>query len=193
MFELLGAEAEAPLEGSPHDHPERDQLARFMRCELDAVERRIVVRHLLTRCPQCLRVTRQAWRLGAKNPLDLKTVLEEPRPPEPVLRRPRTPVLESHLTGRKAAMHAIVSTARELLLEKVRVLEEVCEQLRAMCVILPSARKEAPEADDVVRELRVVIESVVEETLKSAIGDLRSAAYYPEPPPGESGTEEDEE
>ncbi|MBW8875933.1 MAG: hypothetical protein JF614_13285 [Acidobacteria bacterium] len=49
---------------SPREHPQPDALLRFMRAESPRAEACAVVRHLLTRCPQCLQVTRQLWRLG---------------------------------------------------------------------------------------------------------------------------------
>jgi len=49
---------------SPREHPRPDALLRFMRGESPRAEACAVVRHLLTRCPQCLQVTRQLWRFG---------------------------------------------------------------------------------------------------------------------------------
>ena len=43
-------------------HPEPELLERFMRCELPRSEAPAVVRHLLTGCPRCLKVTRAAYR-----------------------------------------------------------------------------------------------------------------------------------
>jgi tetratricopeptide (TPR) repeat protein len=43
------------------EHPDRGQLERFLGDELTADERRAVVRHLLTGCPQCTAVTRDVW------------------------------------------------------------------------------------------------------------------------------------
>lgn len=45
-------------------HPDSQLLERFLRCELEGEERRIVVRHLLTGCPQCVAVTRRVWSLA---------------------------------------------------------------------------------------------------------------------------------
>jgi hypothetical protein len=53
-------------------HPGRHDLERFMQGRLSREEARNVVRHLLTRCPQCLQVTRQLWRLGAEARLKLR-------------------------------------------------------------------------------------------------------------------------
>jgi hypothetical protein len=56
----------AILQGSraSQGHPAPATLQRFMRGESALSERCAVVRHLLTGCPQCLRVTRPIWRLG---------------------------------------------------------------------------------------------------------------------------------
>ena len=48
----------------PTSHPEAEQLERFLRGESGGAERRIVVRHLLTGCPRCRRVTRPIWSLA---------------------------------------------------------------------------------------------------------------------------------
>ena len=49
---------------SPREHPQPDALLRFLRAESPRAEACAIVRHLLTRCPQCLQVTRPLWRLG---------------------------------------------------------------------------------------------------------------------------------
>jgi hypothetical protein len=40
-------------------HPSPDLLKRFLNGTLDAAERRRVVRHLLTACPACRKITRE--------------------------------------------------------------------------------------------------------------------------------------
>lgn len=45
-------------------HPDPQLLERFLRCEAEGEERQIVVRHLLTGCPQCMAVTRRVWSLA---------------------------------------------------------------------------------------------------------------------------------
>ena len=45
-------------------HPDPQLLERFLRCEVEGEERRIVVRHLLTGCPRCVAVTRRVWVLA---------------------------------------------------------------------------------------------------------------------------------
>jgi hypothetical protein len=42
------------------------QLQRFMRVELPRPEVLAVVRHLLTKCPECAKVTGPLWRAGAQ-------------------------------------------------------------------------------------------------------------------------------
>ncbi len=44
-------------------HPAEETLLRFLRGEASQAERRAVVRHLLAGCPECLAVTRPAWKL----------------------------------------------------------------------------------------------------------------------------------
>ncbi|HVS00909.1 MAG TPA: hypothetical protein VMW27_30090, partial [Thermoanaerobaculia bacterium] len=44
-------------------HPKQDTLLRFLRGEASGAERRSVVRHLLTGCPECVAVTRPVWEL----------------------------------------------------------------------------------------------------------------------------------
>lgn len=48
----------------PWEHPEVARLERFMRGDLPRPEARLVVRHLLTRCPLCVAVTGRLWELG---------------------------------------------------------------------------------------------------------------------------------
>jgi len=57
------------LEPEPTRHPADSDLERFMRGTLSPEARRDVVRHLLTRCPQCLQVTSELWRCRDKAPL----------------------------------------------------------------------------------------------------------------------------
>src|SRR5215213_7614404 len=45
-------------------HPDSRLLECFLRNELQGAERRAVVRHLLTGCPQCVAVTRRVWSLA---------------------------------------------------------------------------------------------------------------------------------
>jgi hypothetical protein len=55
----------AVVEAAGHRaHPDAGQIARFMRGESPQAEARLILRHLLTGCPQCLQVTRPLWRFG---------------------------------------------------------------------------------------------------------------------------------
>ena len=45
-------------------HHDSRLLECFLRNELQGAERRVVVRHLLTGCPQCVAVTRRVWSLA---------------------------------------------------------------------------------------------------------------------------------
>jgi|GEM_PF-5517112 len=51
-------------DGVTQTHPDEEELARFFRGELPPSAARLVVRHLLTRCPRCSQVTRRLWKLG---------------------------------------------------------------------------------------------------------------------------------
>jgi hypothetical protein len=47
-------------------HPAKEVLQRFMAGRLTPEEVRVVVRHLLGRCPVCTRETRRLWRFGGE-------------------------------------------------------------------------------------------------------------------------------
>ncbi|HVT60059.1 MAG TPA: hypothetical protein VHR45_16885 [Thermoanaerobaculia bacterium] len=68
-------------------HPDRELLERFMRNDLDSAGRRLVVRHLLAGCAQCVAVTSQLWALGdpsAQSPRRRQvTARQFPSPPLP--------------------------------------------------------------------------------------------------------------
>lgn len=53
------------------DHPDPRLLERFLRGEASALERRTIVRHMLTGCLQCLEITRPLWRFGDRPLLPL--------------------------------------------------------------------------------------------------------------------------
>jgi hypothetical protein len=50
----------------PQVHPATALLEGFLRGELSAAECRTVVRHLLTGCPRCVKVTGRCWPPGSK-------------------------------------------------------------------------------------------------------------------------------
>lgn len=69
MLKSIGREPEVGLRGvDPEHHPHPDQLERFMTDQLPRSEARPIIRHLLTGCPVCTRVTRDLWRLGDRPP-----------------------------------------------------------------------------------------------------------------------------
>ena len=45
-------------------HPDPILLERFMRNEVEAAERRWIVRHLIGGCSRCVAVTSRLWSLG---------------------------------------------------------------------------------------------------------------------------------
>ena len=57
-------------------HPSSDELACFMRGELQRPAVLAIVRHLLTGCPQCIAVTRRVWSFAARAPRDPETLAE---------------------------------------------------------------------------------------------------------------------
>jgi len=52
------------LDGHAWSHPDPALLEGLLRGELSAAECRTVVRHLLTGCPRCARITSECWSLG---------------------------------------------------------------------------------------------------------------------------------
>jgi hypothetical protein len=60
--------AEACFQPLPPIHPPEAQLERFMRGELSRAEVRPLVRHMLSGCPECLKVTRPIWKLMQREP-----------------------------------------------------------------------------------------------------------------------------
>lgn len=59
--------------GAEGCHPGRDELERLMSGRLDRCAARLVVRHLLAGCPQCLQVTRRLWLFGDRAPREPET------------------------------------------------------------------------------------------------------------------------
>ncbi|MBW8879561.1 MAG: hypothetical protein JF614_31900 [Acidobacteria bacterium] len=62
MLSLNGREPETALLTGGQCHPEENQLERFMRGELPRTEAAPIVRHLLTGCTECRKVTGRLWR-----------------------------------------------------------------------------------------------------------------------------------
>ena len=174
MTEPARAERET---SSKSAHPDRAQLNRFIRCETSPAELRAVVRHLLTQCPRCVQITRELWAIGGTRPTALDFLL---------LAKIRgcRPKLPSERTGRPAAIAVIESVAQERLLEIVEVVEEARDRLQLLVGGLPPPPPDLdPEEDNVIVELHAVIASVLRESIRPAIDDLLSAAFFPEEPP----------
>ena len=49
-------------------HPQKEQLERFLRGELSRLDVLPIVRHLLSGCTECLKVTRPLWELMEPGP-----------------------------------------------------------------------------------------------------------------------------
>lgn len=77
---------EGTKQGGPH--PTREELEGLIRGELPKKEARRVVRHLLTRCRECVSVTREIWFRGDRPPgfdasVRRLAALVSPAPAEP--------------------------------------------------------------------------------------------------------------
>jgi len=132
------------------EHPKPDLLLRFLRGEVSASERRAVVRHLLTGCPECIAVTRPAWS-GIPDP---------PRRTQRMRSEPKT-------------------EAKEQLREIVAELEAIRFRLLGIQASLPdspAARFPALEGDELApeAEIRAVIGCVLDDSIRPAIHDLRN-------------------
>ena len=174
-----------PAETPPHwrEHPQPDVLERFMSGELSREENRTVVRHLLTGCPQCKYITNRLHRLGKERRVSPEKALQERLRRLWRQARPR-------VQRRDAAMAALLKAAQEMLLDIAQELQGINKRLENMAAALPPWPQGDTAEDDVARELRAIIESVCNECLRSAISDLRSAAYYPAEPPDEADEDE---
>lgn len=174
----MRVEREVSLVAAREDHPSQIHLERFMRCELPPAESSAVVRHLLTGCPQCRRVTGWLWNFRKGKPMGLKR------------RRGKLPASEPGrppLRCSEATRIELEEAAQERLLERADVLEELAGSLLSIAKALPPPREVDPETEDVTVELRAVIDCVLTEEIRPAIGHLRAAAYFPAEPPGEAG------
>ncbi len=60
--------AEACVQPLRPIHPPEAQLERFLRGELSRAEVRPIVRHMLSGCPECRKVTRPLWELMERKP-----------------------------------------------------------------------------------------------------------------------------
>jgi hypothetical protein len=136
-------------------HSDRDRLEGLVRGELPRAEAQAVVRHLLTGCATCRRVTGRLWRLGD----------------EPILMEGGDPLMSE------------TEAARAQLREIVRDLEAVKFRLLGVKAALLASPGETgghleEEPPDPRTEIRTAIECVLHDSLEPAIRDLRDAAVY---------------
>jgi hypothetical protein len=132
-------------------HPERERLEGFLRGELPRAEARAVVRHLLTGCASCRRITGRLWRLG-----------DEPFPREGgelLMTR-----LEAAQAQAREAVRALRGIQFSLLGVRASLLSSSGGELR-------EGEPPGPEA-----ELCTAIECVLHDALEPAIGSLEAAA-----------------
>ncbi len=173
---------------APREHPSPEHLENFMRGRLSAEERGAVIRHLLAGCRQCRYITGRIWSLGEEKALPVQTLLKEK------VRMHRRQMREQ-VTAKPPrggiAVAALVNAARGILLDNAQELAAIYSRLEGLAAALEGPPMKRPEAEDVAEEMRVVVRSVLQECLRSAIGDLRSAAYYPEEPPSEEDSWEE--
>jgi hypothetical protein len=145
------------------EHPKPDLLLRFLRDEVSASERRAVVRHLLTGCPECVAITRPAW-----------TLPDYPRRTKRMRSEPET-------------------EAKEQLREIVAELEAIRFRLLGIQASLPDSPAERfppleQEDMDPWSEIRSIIGCVLNDSIRPAIRDLRNMAG---PPPSPEGARRD--
>jgi hypothetical protein len=148
-------------------HPAREDLERFLRCELTREQARTIVRHLLSGCPQCQEVAAGAWTGAAQALKQVSTW------------RKRVGCRR----GREEAMTEDEALAQSELREIIKVLSTQCLRLEGIHDRLPVAPNEDAmlqgEAElDVATEVRGAIECVLHEQLRPAISGLQGAATY---------------
>jgi len=128
-------------------HPRVVQFERFMCGGLPRLERVAIVRHLLTGCPRCVRVTRALWSLAA----------------EP--------------TERESIMTDVEAFARIQLKEIERELQRIRYRMLGVQSTLPPAPADREPADvhslDDLSQLHAVIRCVLMDSIEPAIEDLR--------------------
>ena len=68
MLRSIRSKPESEPPAFLRSHPPAEQLERFMRGELPLPERLPIVRHMLSGCTECLKVTRPLWELMKEEP-----------------------------------------------------------------------------------------------------------------------------
>ncbi len=154
------------------EHPAAEQLERFLSDQLPGVERRTVVRHLLTGCPRCTAATRQLWTLtGGPEPVSLRHDLprdssrRESRrrrpsaasravlPAEPIVGAAAAAPVENHheTIPHPAAYRGVLERAIERGLERERELaverEEAPRLVARLLLATPDERQRLAEDD----------------------------------------------
>jgi hypothetical protein len=164
----------------PDVHPTMEELDRFMHCALPMDEFSAVVRHLLTGCRQCKRVTGALWKT-LKGPPDLEDLPEaldaSPRAyrrrwPRAGARRrlPRRPSPEAYA--------AMASAGRELVRELTGELEALRDRFQTLIANLPDDSEVGGENE----ELQAVLGCVLHDSMQPMIETLRAVAAHEDEP-----------
>jgi hypothetical protein len=148
--------------------PSEQDLAGFLRGALSRDQTRLIVRHLLTGCPDCLQVTRRLWNLG-----EVPTRIAISPQGELRMTRQNSPASEA-----EAAAQAQLKE----IMEKLKAVEKEMREIHKSLDPRESARSGAAaesEADnDISTEIRSVIECVLTDSLGPAIRDLQAVVRY---------------
>ncbi len=147
-----------------NEHPDRELLERFLGDELAADERRAVVRHLLTGCPQCTEVTRQLWSL---------TGGPQPAPPTSAI-APRV----THPSSYRGLFERVARRGRQRERELAAEREEA-PRLAARLLRTPAAKRRALAAADPRLASSALVDLLVyrseEGALDAAVGPVELA------------------
>ena len=134
-----------------HEHPTPALLLRFLRGEPNLAERRDIVRHLLTGCPECLAVTRPVWKLA-----------------EPLGRNGGPEMIE----GARQEMRAAAGDLKSIRYRLLGVYEGIPPSPQE------TSQGDLEGYPDVETEIRTVIANGIQNCLDPLINDLLAAAEY---------------
>jgi hypothetical protein len=157
--------------GHPRPEPSAEQLAGLFRGELPRDEARVIVRHLLTGCPDCLQVTRWLWNLG-----EVPTRIAISPQGELRMTRQNSPASEA-----EAAAQAQLKEIMEKLKAVEKEMREIHKSLDPPEDALTGAAAGSEvdeDENDLSTEIRSVIDCVLTDSLGPAIRDLQAVVRY---------------